>query len=234
MECRGVTCAPLDRERDLVGIKVYVFQRQARFFNAAALMNRDLERDLHPIRLSEFTQLPANQIDLFLGKIRLLARPVRSESQSGGDILICPTTAQRLVKNRSQNLQIVKGSVSRSCPHAPICRLLPPFHERYDIFTAHLFGTLDPSVFEEDRNGVPRLEILGQCQRQVRVANAKPLRKPKRSCPVYHRGGKRLPLLSPLQASFVREFPALFSSRSQCRYATPATPFEFLRVHRAT
>ena len=113
MKCSGVTCASLDREGDLVGVEVYVLQWQTCLLDATALMNRDLEGDPHPIRLSEFPQLPPNQIDLFLRKLRLLARLIRSEPQAGGDILICPTTAQRLIKNRAQNLQIVKGSVSR-------------------------------------------------------------------------------------------------------------------------
>jgi hypothetical protein len=65
MECSGVTCASLDRERDFVGIEVYILQRQARFLDATALMNRDLERELHPFRFFELFQLGTDQVDLF-------------------------------------------------------------------------------------------------------------------------------------------------------------------------
>ena len=39
-------------------------------------------------------------------------------------------------------------------------------------------GTFDPSVFEEQRNRVPRLKVLRQCERRVRIPNSKPLRHP--------------------------------------------------------
>ena len=53
MECSGVTCAPFDRERDLVGMEVYVLQWQARFFDATALVNRDLNEILRLLILLE-------------------------------------------------------------------------------------------------------------------------------------------------------------------------------------
>jgi hypothetical protein len=218
MECRGVTCASFDRERDLVGIEVYVLQWQARFFDATALVNRDLERDLHPFRFFELFQLGTDQVDLLRIKFRLFTRLVRFQTQTRGSILVCPSAPHRLVEDRSQHFQIMQCSVARGRSNAIAGRLLTPFNKRYHVFAAHLFGPLDLSLLEECGDRMPRFVVFRKSKTRVRVTNSKPFRNP------YHeilfvtpsRNGSRCPGL--FQRPFCSDLSRTFRLAS---YANP-------------
>jgi hypothetical protein len=178
MECSGVTRASFDGERDLVRIEVYILQWQARFFDATALVNRDLERKLHPFRFFEFFQLRTDQVDLLRGKFRLFPRPVGFQTQTRGSILVCPSAPHRLVEDRSQHFQIMQCGVARGRSNAIAGRILTPVNKRYDVFAANLFGPLDLSLLEECRDRVPRFLVFRKSQRRVRVTNSKPFWNP--------------------------------------------------------
>ena len=178
MECSGVTCASFDRERDLVGIEIYILQWQARFLDATALVNRDLERELHQFRFFELFQLRTDQVDLLRGKFGLFPGPVRFQTQTGGSILVSPSAPHRLVEDRSQHFQIMQCGVARGRSNAIAGRILTPVNKRYDIFAAHLFGPLDLSLLEEHGDRMPRFLVFRKSQRRVRVTNSKPFWNP--------------------------------------------------------